>query len=87
MKRFILIITILFSLTVSSFAKQFSVVYDMLKMNSEQVSNDINKHLKEGCRVVSMVAISTTGDRYLGKYYDGGLTTSIIVVFDDGKEE
>ena len=86
MKRFILIITMLFSLTVSGFAKQFSVVYDTLKMNSEQVSNDINKHLKEGCKVVSMVAISAVGDRYFGKMYEGGVTTAIIVVFDDGKE-
>lgn len=87
MKRFILIITMLFSLAVSGFAKQFSVVYDTLKMNSEMISIDINKHLKEGCKVVSMVAISTNGDRYIGKYYDGGVTTSVIVVFDDGKKE
>lgn len=87
MKRFILIITMLFSLAVSAFARQFSVVYNTLTMNSEQISIDINKHLKEGCKVVSMVAISTSGDRYIGKYYDGGVTTSVIVVFDDGKKE
>lgn len=43
----------------------------------------INKYLNNGFKLVSMVAVSNRSDRLA----DSGLTTSIIVVFDDCREQ
>ena len=42
----------------------------------------INEYLNSGFKLVSMVAVSSRSDRLA----DSGLTTSIIVVFDDCRE-
>ena len=79
MKKFISIIAVLFMLIMPTFARQFCKVYDTKYFSSEEISQIINKYLNNGFKVVSMVAVSNKSDRLV----DGGVTTSIIVVFDD----
>ena len=83
MKKFISVIALLFMLIMPTFAKQFSVVYDVIMMDSETISAKINNYLNHGYKLVSMVAISNRNDRIK----TSGFTTSIIVVFDDCTEE
>ena len=82
MKKFISIIAVLFMLIMPTFAKQFCEVYDTKYLSSEKISEMINKYLNNGFKLVSMVAVSNRNDRLA----DSGLTTSIIVVFDDCRE-
>lgn len=82
MKKFISIIAVLFMLIMPIFAKQFCEVYDTKYFSSEKISEMINKYLSNGFKLVSMVAVSNRSDRLA----DSGLTTSIIVVFDDCRE-
>lgn len=82
MKKFISIIAILFMLIMPTFARQFCEVYDTKYFSSEKISEMINKYLNNGFKLVSMVVVSNRSDRLV----DNGLTTSIIVVFDDCRE-
>ena len=82
MKKFISIMTLLFMLIMPTFARQFCEVYDTKYFSSEKISEMINKYLNNGFKLVSMVAVSNRSDRLA----DSGLTTSIIVVFDDCRE-
>lgn len=82
MKKFISIMTVLFMLIMPTFAKQFCIVYDTKYFSSEKISEMINKYLNSGFKLVSMVAVSNRSDRLA----DGGVTTSIIVVYDDCNE-
>lgn len=79
MKKFISIIAVLFMLVMLTFARQFCEVYDTKYFSSERISEMINKYLNNGFKLVSMVAVSNKSDRLV----DGGVTTFIIVVFDD----
>ena len=79
MKKFISIIAVLFMLIMPTFAKQFCEVYDTKYFSSKEISEMINKYLNSGFKLVSMVAVSNRSDRLA----DSGLTTSVIVVFDD----
>ena len=82
MKKFISIIAVLFMLIMPTFARQFCEVYDTKYFSSEEMSKLINKYLNSGFKLVSMVAVSNRSDRLA----DSGLTTSIIVVFDNCRE-
>lgn len=82
MKKFISIIAVLFMLIMPTFARQFCEVYNTKYFSSEKISEMINKYLNSGFKLVSMVAVSNRSDRLA----DSGLTTSIIVVFDDCRE-
>jgi hypothetical protein len=79
MKKFISIIAVLFMMIMPTFARQFCEVYDTKYFSSEEISKLINKYLNNGFKLVSMVALSNRSDRFI----DNGLTTSVIVVFDD----
>ena len=83
MKKFISIIAVLFMLIMPTFAKQFCEVYNTKCFSSEEISEMINKYLNSGFKLVSMVAVSNKRDRIA----EGGVTTSVIVVFDDCREE
>lgn len=79
MKKFISIIAVLFMLIMPTFARQFCKVYDTKYFSSEEISKLINKYLNNGFKLVSMVTVSNKRDRVV----DSGVTTSVIVVFDD----
>ena len=83
MKKFISIIAVLFMMIMPTFARQFCEVYDTKYFSSKEISILINKYLNNGFKLISMVAVSNRTDRLA----EGGVTTSVIVVFDDCREE
>ena len=82
MKKFISIIAVLFMLIMPTFARQFCEVYDTKYFSSKEISEMINKYLNSGFKLVSMIAVSNRSDRLA----ESGLTTYIIIVFDDCRE-
>lgn len=88
MKRFILIITMLFSLTASCFAKQFCIKINCYKTDGDRwgsptvhvnVEDEINKYLNKGYKLIAVTPEITTSTyaSYTIRYY---------CIFDDGKE-
>ena len=88
MKRFILIITMLFSLTASGFAKQFCIKINCYKIDDDiwghptvhvNIEDEINKYLNKGYKLVAITPeIATSGY--------GSCTTRYYCIFDDGEE-
>ena len=89
MKRFILIITILFSLTISGFAKQFCVRIDCYKIDDTNwrrpevhinIEDEINKYLNKGYKLIAI-----TPKTIVCGY--GCKTVCFYCIFEDGKKE